>query len=201
MLYDGELKFGVVSCSQSGSGMLAFFIYTWERHRGWDGLIYLYGLPSTWWSKSHIPSSWHMFWVPKKITLESENKRQCDIKCWKCPWCSAIYSFAFFLMFDASRWRVSAVMFGMPSSLFCFCSFNVCGLVFIHAVFQKPPELQIWWQWIYVWGGHKFQEIMWPPKNSLKICFAEFAIAPSCWNQESFLLTSKRSIKFLITSW
>jgi hypothetical protein len=53
-------------------------------------------------------------------------------------------------------------------------------------------------------GGHKFWEIMRPPKNSLYICIVEFAIstvAPSCWDQQPCSSTSEREIKFKINSW
>jgi hypothetical protein len=38
-----------------------------------------------------------------------EIRRRCCIKCWKCSPCSAIPAFTLFLMFDVTRWRVSAV--------------------------------------------------------------------------------------------
>jgi hypothetical protein len=64
----------------------------------------------------------HVIFVKKQITLKSENKKQCYIKCWKCPPRSAMRAFILFHMFDATRWRVSAVTVnGSPDEILSIC--------------------------------------------------------------------------------
>lgn len=44
---------------------------------------------------------------------------------WKCAPRSAMYAFILILMYEANRWRASAVTFKTHSSEFCFSSYNV----------------------------------------------------------------------------
>jgi hypothetical protein len=54
--------------------------------------------------------------------MKSENKKQCYIKHWKRPPHSAMHAFTLFLMFDATRWRVSAVTGnGSPDEILSIC--------------------------------------------------------------------------------
>jgi hypothetical protein len=65
------------------------------------------------------------------------------------------------------------------SILFQF--FQCVWVVFVHILLQKPPKTD--GDRSGDQGGHKFREIMRPPKNSLNICTVEIAacaIAPSC---------------------
>jgi hypothetical protein len=57
--------------------------------------------------------------VKKYITLKSENKKQCYIKCWKCPPRSAMHTFTLFLMFDATRWRRFCVTETVHQTRYC----------------------------------------------------------------------------------
>jgi hypothetical protein len=146
------------------------------------------------------------FLVKKLITLKSENKKQCCIKCWKCPQRSAMHAFTLFLMLDATRRRVSAATFEMNSSIFCFNSSNVCGLFLYTFSFKKPQRQKSGGNRSGDREGHKLREIMRPQKNSLNICIVEFAVcavAPSCWNQQSCSSTSQKENEihnqFLVT--
>jgi hypothetical protein len=47
------------------------------------------------------------------LKAESKTKKQFYIEFWICPPLSATNAFAFFLMFDATHWRDSSVMFEM----------------------------------------------------------------------------------------
>jgi hypothetical protein len=45
-------------------------------------------IPDTGWSKSHVTHSWHMFYLSKNKlhwNCKKKKKKQCYIKCWKCP--------------------------------------------------------------------------------------------------------------------
>jgi hypothetical protein len=71
--------------------------------------------------KSHNPFLTHVLFATKLSTLKPENKKQCYIKCWKCPvvqWCRH----SVFLMSDATQWRVSAVTRnGSPDEILSIC--------------------------------------------------------------------------------
>jgi hypothetical protein len=57
-----------------------------------------------------------------KLNRNEETKKQCYIKCWKCPPRSAMHTFTLFLMSDATRWRVSAVTGnGSPDEISSIC--------------------------------------------------------------------------------
>jgi hypothetical protein len=66
-----------------------------------------YRLESTEWSRS-IPFLTHvMFYLSKNKWLwNKKTKKQCYIKCWKCPSHFAMHAFTLFLMFDATWWSV-----------------------------------------------------------------------------------------------
>jgi hypothetical protein len=72
------------------------------------------------------------------------------------------------------------VTFEMHSSVSCFKSANVCGL-FLHTFFFKNPKHRNPVAMDPgIEGGHKFREIMRPPKNSLNIYIIEFAVCTLC---------------------
>jgi hypothetical protein len=60
----------------------------------------------TGWSKSHAKHSLHMFYL-SELNYNEIRKQKTMLKCWKCPPRSAMHAITIFLMFDATRWRVS----------------------------------------------------------------------------------------------
>jgi hypothetical protein len=59
-----------------------------------------------------------MFYFSKN-KLHWNQKKKCYIKCWKCPPLSAMQAFTFFLMSDATRWRLSAVTETVYQTRYC----------------------------------------------------------------------------------
>jgi hypothetical protein len=60
--------------------------------------------------------------ICQKINYIQIRKKQGYIKCWKCPPLSAMHAFTLCLMFDATRWRVSAVTGnGSPDEILSNC--------------------------------------------------------------------------------
>jgi hypothetical protein len=74
--------------------------------------------------KSHNPFLTHVLFVKKINYTEIRKQKTTFIKCCKCLPRSAMHAFNLFLVFDATRWRVSAVTFEMHSSMFCFNSWH-----------------------------------------------------------------------------
>jgi hypothetical protein len=61
-----------------------------------------------------------------------------------------MHAITLFLMFNATRWRDSAVTFEMHSSVFCLNSSNVCGLIL--CLYQVP--------WVRAWHVHDMDEVL-----------------------------------------
>jgi hypothetical protein len=83
----------------------------------------------TGWSNSHATHSWHMFCLFKnKLYLNQKTKKQCYVKCWKCPLRSTMHSlFSSYLMQpceDFLKWRLKCTakyfVLILPKCMGCF---------------------------------------------------------------------------------
>ena len=112
-------------------------------------------------SEIHTWFFWIMVLCPKKSTLKSELKHSA-ISSVGAP-CSAVHAFTVFPCYCNPQLEIY-------SGIFCFSSFNMCGLFFCTLSFKPPKEQKSSGVRSGDWRGHTFWEIMLLPKNLCNIC-------------------------------